>query len=385
MKDDRRLSLALIRQRHTPFGGAERFLDRAMGALRARGVEITLIARRWEGASDGIETVRCDPWHLGRWWRDVAFARCVTERLAQRRFDLVQSHERIPGCDLYRAGDGVHAEWLVQRGRARGGVACWLDRINPYHRHVVSQERRLFEHPHLKAVICNSRMVRDEILARFRIAPEKLVVIYSGVDLARFHPEMRAEARMTARAGWGIGADESMLLFVGSGFERKGVPILLAALAHLEPTTRLLVVGRDKAQGRMEALARRLGVAGRVIFTGGLRDVVSCYAAADAVVLPTLYDPFPNVALEAMAMGLPLVTSFKCGAVDLIEHGVNGLLGDALDLATLTDNLRSLGHADYRAALGRAARETVAGLSLEAMSARLLELYEGLLAREPGS
>ncbi|MBF0260375.1 MAG: glycosyltransferase family 4 protein [Magnetococcales bacterium] len=375
------MRLALIRQRHTPFGGAERFLERAMGALRARGVAITLIARRWEGGCDGLETVRCDPWHLGRWWRDVAFARCVHARLAERRFDLVQSHERIPGCDLYRAGDGVHAEWLEQRGRARGGLARWLDGINPFHRHLLRQERRLFEHPDLKAVICNACMVREEILSRFRIAPEKLVVIYSGVDLTRFHPETRRRERAVARAAWGIAPDETLLLFVGSGFERKGVPALLAALARLDPGTRLVVVGRDKAQGRMEALARRLGVAERVIFTGGLRDVLPCYAAADAVVLPTLYDPFPNVALEAMAMGLPLVTSFKCGAVDLIEHGVNGLLGDALDLATLTENLRILLDPERRLRMGQAARETVAGLSLEAMSARLLALYQGLLER----
>ncbi|GAB0056208.1 Lipopolysaccharide core biosynthesis protein RfaG [Candidatus Magnetaquicoccaceae bacterium FCR-1] len=384
MTGDREMRLALIRQRHTPFGGAERFLDRAMGALRARGVAITLIARRWEGGCDGLETVRCDPWHLGRWWRDVAFARCVHARLAERRFDLVQSHERIPGCDLYRAGDGVHAEWLEQRGRARGRVARWLDGINPFHRHLLNQERLLFEHADLKAVICNSRMVRAEILARFRIAPEKLVVIYSGVDLERFHPETRARERDAARAGWGIAPHETLLLFVGSGFERKGVPALLTALAGLDRATRLVVVGRDKAQGRMEGLARRLGVADRVLFTGGRRDVVPCYAAADAVVLPTLYDPFPNVALEAMAMGLPLVTTFKCGAVDLIDHGVNGLLGDALDLATLTRNLQSLDDAAYRVALGRAARETVVGLSLETMSARLMELYQGLLTRGAG-
>ncbi|MEO5346312.1 MAG: glycosyltransferase family 4 protein [Magnetococcus sp. YQC-9] len=379
MTDEPEVSLALIRQRYTPFGGAERFLDRAMSALRSRGVTITLIARRWEGECGDIETVRCNPWYLGRWWRDAGFAACVGAHLAKRTFDLTQSHERIPGCDLYRAGDGVHAEWLDQRGRTRDPLSRWLERLNPYHRYLLAQERKLFEHPDLEAVICNSRMVRAEILARFRIAPEKIAVIYSGVDPETFHPEVRARLHLPARAEWGIDPDELLLLFVGSGFERKGLLYLLTALARMPPPVRLLVVGHDKAQARMAALTKRLGVADRVIFTGGRREVVSCYAAADAVVLPTLYDPFPNVALEAMAMGLPLVTSFKCGAVDLIEHGRNGLLCDPLDIPALTANLESLRDAHLRADLGRAAREAVAELTLEAMSARLLELYQSLL------
>ncbi|MBF0627903.1 MAG: glycosyltransferase family 4 protein [Magnetococcales bacterium] len=378
-----RLSLALIRQRYTPFGGAERFLERAMSALQAQGVAITLIARRWEGEEgQGIARVRCDPWHLGRWWRDAAFARCVQRLLTPRRYDLVQSHERIPGCDLYRAGDGVHAEWLAQRGRAQGAIGRGLMALNPYHRHVLAMERRLFEHPGLKAVICNSRMVRDEILGRFRIAPDKLKVIYSGVDLERFHPDQKMRHRAVMRAQWGMTEDELLFLFVGSGFRRKGLPALLTALSGMRHPARLVVVGRDKEQNRMRSLARHLGIAARVMFVGGCREVIPYYAAADAVVLPTLYDPFPNVALEAMAMGLPLVTSLKCGAVDWIRHGENGLLADALDREALTCNLERLEDPILRAALGVAARSTVLPVSLEAMSMQLLELYRELLGRE---
>ncbi|MBF0180442.1 MAG: glycosyltransferase family 4 protein [Magnetococcales bacterium] len=376
------MKLALIRQRYNPFGGAERFLERAMDALRAQGVEITLIARQWETGMTGITPLSCDPFHLGRWWRDAGFARAVGRRLQGHPYHLTQTHERIPGCDIYRAGDGVHAEWLQQRGRGQSPLARRLALLNPYHRYVLDAERRLFEDPGLRAVICNSRMVRDEILARFRIDPGKLHVIYNGVDMQRFHPDARALHRERVRREWGIGEGEVCFLFVGSGFARKGVGVLLRAMARLPEGCRLLVAGRDKEQARMTRLAARLGLRDRVSFAGGCKEVIPLYAAADAVALPTLYDPFPNVALEAMAMGLPLVTSHKCGAVDLIVPGRNGLLADALDAEDLARQLASLQDPGLREAMGRAARETVAPLTLEAMGTQLVALYQQLLRKE---
>ncbi|MBF0462960.1 MAG: glycosyltransferase family 4 protein [Magnetococcales bacterium] len=376
------LSLALIRQRYTPFGGAERFLDRAMGALRADGVHLTLLARSWSGEVAGLQTLSCNPPGWGRLWRDMSFACCVRRQLRRHHFDLVQSHERIAGCDLYRAGDGVHRVWLEQRGRTLGWPGRLATAWSPYHRYVLAAERRLFESSRLRAVICNSEMVRAEIARCFVIDPAKLHVIYSGVDSERFHPSLRERWRVETRQRWSIPPEAFVLLFVGSGFARKGVPILLEAMAQLPASVWLWVVGQDRQSGAMQRRARRLGLGQRVCFTGGQRGVESFYGAADGLVLPTLYDPFPNVALEGMAAGLPLVTSHQCGAADLIRHGENGLLGDALDRAQLVANIRLLQADPVRcAAMGRAARQTVAPLTLEAMSQRLLGLYQTLLQR----
>lgn len=112
---------------------------------------------------------------------------------------------------------------------------------------------------------------------------------------------------------------------------------------------------------------------------GGQQEVAPFYGAGDVLVLPTLYDPFPNVALEGMAAGLPLVTSHQCGAADLITHGENGMLGDALDQARLLENLSLLQDPTHRETMGHAARKRVEPLTLEAMSQRLLHLYERLL------
>ncbi len=371
------LSVALVRQRYTPDGGAERFVSRALHALQAQGVAVTLIARQWRG-EPGVKTLGCNPLYYGRWWRDRSFARGVCRLIQSHHFDLVQSHERIACCDIYRAGDGVHREWLQQLARIRGPFGRFGMMVNPYHRYVLAAERRLFTSPRLRAVVCNSRMVKEEIQRHFSVAAEKLHVIYSGVDTDSYHPRLR-EQRARTRRQYDIPETADLFLFVGSGFERKGVATLIAAMGSMPAGSHLLIVGRDKHQQRYERLARAHGLGTRVRFLGSRPDVKPFYGAADALVLPTLYDPFPNVALEAFATGLPVITSPKCGAAELINHGENGYVCDALDRAGLAACMRQFLSAD-RSALSQAARATTAGLGLEAMSQRLLKLYETVLS-----
>lgn len=374
------LKIALIRQRYTPFGGAERFVSRAIQALREQGAEITLITRRWE--SDGNMTaLTCDPLYLGSLWRDWSFSRCVQRTLADRDFDLVQSHERIPGCNVYRAGDGVHREWLVQRRRVLGAFGRLSLLLNPYHHYTLAAERRLFSSPLLQAVICNSRMVQDELCRYFGLPREKLPIIYSGVDTGEYHPGLRTLHRQATRTAHQIPADAPLFLFVGSGFERKGVPVLLHALAQV-PTAYLMVVGKDKQQAKIERLSTKLGLSSRVRFLGGQQDVRPFYGAADAFVLPTLYDPFPNVALEAMACGLPVITSSKSGAAELIEQGVEGFVCDALDTAALARHLATLVDPVAAIRMREAARAKVEPFSLERMGEALLDLYRSLLSKK---
>ncbi len=127
----------------------------------------------------------------------------------------------------------------------------------------------------------------------------------------------------------------------------------------------------------------KLGVAGRVRFVGGVSDVRPFLAAADAFVLPTLYDPFPNAALEAMAAGLPVVTSTKCGAAEVVREGESGFVRDALDVEGLAGCLDRLDPGTARR-MGEAAREAVAPLTPEAMGREYLALYERLLAGKLG-
>lgn len=367
--------VAFIRQKYVHDGGAERFLSRALEALSSRNVSLTLLTREWRGG-EGFDVIVCNPFYVGRLWRDRSFARAVCRELAKRSFDLVQSHERIGCCDVYRAGDGVHREWLRQRARAlscggRLGVA-----VNPYHRYILKAEKKTITGA--RAIICNSQMVKREIREHFDVPETRLHVIYNGVDTAYFHPQLR-EGRAAARRQFGVPENATVFLFVGSGFERKGVGRVLPAFARQRSAPYLLVVGHDKNLAAYRRQAEQLGLTDRVKFLGAQRDVRPYYAAADAFIFPTLYDPFANVILEAMATGLPVITSSKCGGAELIQQGVNGYVCDALDRDALAEHMEKLAHVVECRRVGLAARKTVEGMTFANMATELDRLYAQLL------
>jgi len=374
------MRLAIIRQRYTPYGGAERFVEAALEALLERGIAITLYTRSWpQTRLQLIEPVLCNPLYVGRLWRDRSFARAVCAKIARQPPELVQSHERLLCCDVYRAGDGLHQAYLEERLRDASPFARRLVEWSPYHRYILDMERRLFTSPALRAVICNSKMVKDEILERFGFAESALHVIYNAVDSDVFSPQLK-EHRDAVRAKLGVADFATVFLLLGSGYVRKGVARAIAALARLPGDTYLFVVGRDKARGWYKRLAQELGVAHRVALLGPQEDPRPFFGAADAFVLPTLYDPCPNAVLEAMACGLPVVTSNKCGAAELILEHDAGFVCPARDVDSLAWHMMTLTDATARATLGARAREAVLPLTPAAMTLQLVLLYRDLLA-----
>jgi UDP-glucose:(heptosyl)LPS alpha-1,3-glucosyltransferase len=376
--------IALIRQKYNPAGGAERFVSRAMRELAQQGAEVTLITRQWDHNSDQV-AVELTPWYVGSTWRDWSFARAVCRHLQRTKYDLVQSHERLDCCDLFRAGDGVHREWLGQRARAMNPVRRLGMLFNPHHGYLLQVERRMFESRRLRAVICNSRMVRDEILRHYHIAADKLNVIYNGVDLEEFNPDRGGAWRDGVREKLGIPENMLTMLHVGSGFERKGVAVLLRAVARAPVLCHLIVVGRDKHEARYRRLAVKLGIEARVHFMGTQADPKPFYAAADAFAMASLYEPFANASMEALAMGLPVVTSIKSGAAEILEKDKTGYICDALDVSAFAAAIHALADRDKRHAMSVAARQLAEQFSLAAMTRQLLDLYRRLLALPPAS
>ncbi|PAS95988.1 MAG: hypothetical protein BSR46_16125 [Candidatus Dactylopiibacterium carminicum] len=383
------LHLAIVRQAYNPFGGAERFIERALNSLGPDAVRVTLLTRKWNSEPRPGMAVRLlrTP-GLGRLLRDISFTRSVRTLIRSQVFDLVQSHERIPGCDIFRAGDGLHVSWLEQRARTLGTLGRLLQRLSPWHRYILRMEARMFAHPHLRAVICNSEMVRQDVARRYPRLASRLHLIHNGIDLAHFHPGLRAQYRDSIREQLGVPESARVVVFVGSGFERKGVGQLLAAMAEPGLTqAELWVIGKDKHARRFQRRAQQLGVASRVRFLGPKKDVAPYLGAADAFALPTLYDPMPNAALEALASGLPVLSSIQSGAAELIQLGQNGERVDALDIhgiATALGRLLEAAHdPSQQPALASAARQSVAAMSQESMAAELTALYRQLLG-QPG-
>ncbi|WP_286236631.1 glycosyltransferase family 4 protein [Neptuniibacter halophilus] len=376
--------LAIIRQRYRPDGGAERFVSQALAALAETSqLDVSVITRGWEGENrSGYQVLQCDPQQRGRVEREQAFAGKALQLLKEHQFDLVQSHERIPGCDIYRAGDGVHKVWLQQRDRVIGCLQRFWQQRSAFHRYQLATEKALFTHPELKAVICNSEMVKQEIIQHFATPTDKIHVIYNAVDGERFKP-VTADQKQALKKKLGLATDKPVAIYVGSGFQRKGLEAAIGAVAK-QPDYQLLVVGKDKKQRRYEKLAARLGCAERVLFAGVQKEMPEYYNAADLLLLPTLYDPFPNVILEAMSSGLPVITSRKCGGAEFIRQGEEGFVTDALDVDAMAAALGQLKDPQQWQRSSVAARQRVAACTPENLAGQLLALYQSLLSGTGG-
>ncbi|WP_434526267.1 glycosyltransferase family 4 protein [Photorhabdus asymbiotica] len=372
------LRLAIIRQKYRPDGGAERFVSRALEALNHQQLELNVITRSWQGETNSNWHLHlCNPIKLGRISRERGFAKAARSIWQQEKFDLVQSHERIAGCDIYRAGDGVHRRWLLQRAKILPKWrAKWLlnDR---YHRYVMDAEKEMYSAPELKKVICNSEMIKKELIEDFNLAEEKISVIYNAIDHQKFYPA-NEQARLQLRKKNHIPLNTKCLIYVGSGFERKGLAAAIKAIARTGDY--LLVIGKDKEQKKYLSLANSLGCNERIRFMGLQKQTLPFYQMADALLLPTLYDPFPNVILEAMACGLPVITSMTCGGAEFVTQEKNGFVCDALDISQLTEAIQCIPDNILGTKMSSEARNRILNSTPEHLSQQLIHLYQRVLA-----
>jgi UDP-glucose:(heptosyl)LPS alpha-1,3-glucosyltransferase len=310
-------------------GGVETATAGLVRALVEHGHELHWLSPGWQAPMPGVTVHRLLVPPLPRPARLLAVAGLARLVVRRGRWDVVQSHERTLGQDVYRAGEGCHRGYLATRESAGG--------LSFHHRLVLALERRVFERtPRIVAI---ARAGKVEIERLYGVPADRVTVVYNGVDLERFHPRNRSAHRRATREEAGVPAQALVAVFVGSGFERKGLATAIEALAALgDPTSQLLVLGRgDTAAYR--ALATRLGLGERVHWLGLRPDLERWYAASDALLLPARYEPFGNVHLEALASGLPVLTSTRAGGSEVIEEGVNGAVREPTDAAGLAKAL----------------------------------------------
>lgn len=302
------MKLALIRRQFAATGGAELYLERLLRTLLKQGHEVHLFAEAWSETLDDVKFHRIAATG-SRATRPVNFSETVRAALTKKSFDCVFSLERTEQQDVYRAGDGLHRVWLERRKQ----FAPWWKKpfvgSGAFHRNIMALEARTFVPQNTQHVIVNSEMVRREILQHFQFPAERIHLVRNGVDVARFQNGKRDETR----ARFGVKDNEFLLLFVGSGWERKGLSFVLDAMART-PRLKLLVVGKGRKPASLA----------NAIFAGPMADVENAYAAADLFVTLPIYEPSANVVAEALAAGLPVVTSANNGAAEVLEEGVTG-------------------------------------------------------------
>jgi UDP-glucose:(heptosyl)LPS alpha-1,3-glucosyltransferase len=367
--------IALVVERFEPRGGGvEGVAWNVAHGLAAAGDEVWVFARRAE--APGAPAVRVRPVPARVPWkpiRTLLFSSGCGRAARAARCDLVHSFSRTRHQDVYRAGGGSHASYME---RAYGRAGARLRRLSPRHAVVLGIESRVFADPR-QTIQCNSLMVRDELRSRYGVPEARLPVVWNGVDLERFRPGRRETERERVRAELGARAGAAAWLLVGSEFHRKGLDTALRALAGGGPTdAELWVCGGDRV-GAWRALAERLGVLGRVRFLGARADVERLYAAADALILPTRYDAFANVCLEAAASGLPVLTSGSNGAAAFLGSAAL-VVEDPEDAAGFAKGLDALAEPALRTRLAAEARARAQERSWARHVAELRALYAQL-------
>jgi UDP-glucose:(heptosyl)LPS alpha-1,3-glucosyltransferase len=372
------MKIALLRQRVTALGGAETTLSYLVRGLTAAGHQVSVYGTDREPearAALGPEVayVRVPVWG-GKTLRLISFALNSRRLLKMAGPQVGFSLERVPGAQVYRAGDGCHREFLSRRAPYLSPLARTAQGLTPFHRVMLVVERRLFRDPELLRVIANSRQVREEIIRLYGVDPARIRVIFNGLDRQRFHP-LTPGAAATLRRRLGAPEDGAVVLFAGSGFERKGLIYLLQAFGSLtDKTSHLWVVGKGHTPV-YQRLAQRLGVAHRVKFWGPVTETAPFYQAATVLALPTLYDPCSNVVLEALGCGTPAVTTAANGAAAFITPGENGvILPQPDDIAGLGEAMAAFLARDRDPEVAQAAVQAVAGLSWETTVAQTLEV-----------
>jgi UDP-glucose:(heptosyl)LPS alpha-1,3-glucosyltransferase len=369
--------IIFVRQQFSQFGGAELILDRMLAALAARGKRVALLGRSWRGGRD-VEFIRCDPPKLTRAFRETLFARAACRLIAREKGALVQAHERVPCCDIFRAGDGVHAAYLEAKRRTQTAFGRLTDRFSLFHRNTLALERQLFASPRLQAAIVNSAMVANDIVRYFGFARERIHLVPNGIDLARFRLQARNEHRAAVRVRLGVPAAKPVALFVGSGFERKGLRAAIHAAAACGDAE-LWAIGHDRRPASFVAEAERAGL-GRHFRLIGPADPLPYYAAADVLVLPSFYDPFPSTVIEALACGLPVVTTTGCGARDVARRLDPRLVRDALDREGLAEALRVALMLAAKPETAAHARAIAEEFGIDRMIDRMLAVHDAVRA-----
>ncbi len=331
------MKIALAHKRLDLAGGTERDFYRTAEGLRDLGHEVHLFCCEF-GVSppEGTMAHRVPMLALGRTARLLSFAFLSPRVIFPHKCDVVMSFGRMIQQDILRSGGGSHRVFLEKMSQGEDVWRRLWHRFSLYHRSVLAIERMQFRPGSYKKILAVSREVKREIMSTYNVPEKKVAVIYNGVDSERFHPRNRERAREKIKRQWGIPLEAPVVLFVGSGFQRKGLDRLLRIwgsprLAGIY----LLVVGEDAQRSRYGSWAGKQAKE-RVVFAGRQNEVENYYGAADLLVLPALQEAFGNVVLEALASGLPVAVSRTVGAAEVLTGELGqGILTSADDLSEI--------------------------------------------------
>lgn len=376
------MKIALIHKKYTTHGGTERYMVGLSKFLVEKGHEVHVIT----GSIDKDSKLEEINYHLvSAWGKHLGIDKYIFAKAAKREiekydFDIIQSFSRLGFGDVIRIGGGCHQVFLDK----------YLNSLeNPIYKFKKKLEYKLslqdyftryyeakdFEEGNYKKIVAVSQMVKDDIIKLYDVPADDIIVNHNGVDINKFHPKNKDKFSAVIRKKHCLTKDDYVLLFLGTGFKRKGLKYVLSALKSVD-NAKLMIVGKGDIE-KFKSKAEELSVLDRCRFIGPVREVEKYYAAADIFVFPSTYDPCANVTLEAMASGLPIITTKDNGASGVIDDGKNGyVLEKADNVKKIIEYIKTLKVNDKRKEFSKNAREVMLKHSKKDNYQRILDLYK---------
>jgi UDP-glucose:(heptosyl)LPS alpha-1,3-glucosyltransferase len=377
------MRIGLVIDRFRPLrGGAEQWTYQFTRHLLAEGHEVHVVAQDFVPEAEQLPIVQHP---VGRIRSASRLAEAVERQLRTLSLDVI--HDMGTGWygDIFESHYGSrYGQWDRKLSLLPRWLRPWKRasiRLLPRYRRLHHLMQRQFSDPH-QIVIALSKMVARDYEHYHAVPRERIRLVYNGVDTERFSPARCDQHRHEVRQRLGIADAEVAFLFNGHDYARKGLSVAMRAvgiLARDHRPVRLLVLG-GKPNWRWLRLAHGLRLDGRAVFVGVADDPVPFYAAADAVVLPTFYDPCALVTLEAAACGLPNVTTQFNGSAELLTNGVDGFVqDDPADYRELASRLEQLLDPTLRRRMGEAARRTALQHTFDRNFREVLAVYRQVL------
>jgi len=324
------MKIALVKRRYSLcHGGSERYCVNLARGLEKAGHHVTVIGTVIDAdLKDEIEFRRVSVNRISSWTDNRSFAVNAGNIAKEGRFDIVYGLGRSFGLDAVRITERLQSHWV--NVHYNPFLSRPLQKWNPRHRTLISLEKAIYQAESLRRIVTQSKLDRQLLSQYYGETPASVETVYNGVDLDLFHPRIQ-DSQHEVRKLLQISVNEILLIFASMDFAGKGLKTILQAISLLKDSgIHLAVLGNGPVR-KFQKCARHLGIENKIHFLGRRSDIQRFYGAGALFVLPTTYEPFPNVILEAMACELPAITTKTNGSAEIIEHKKNGYLIETIN------------------------------------------------------
>ncbi len=372
-------------------GGCEIYIGDISRRLAKDGHAVHLYACRWDAAAlpDSMTFHKLEVPSGPRFLRPWRFASACETALKQNAHDVTVGFDKTWGQDVLYPQGGLHlaSREYNRRKHTNAFIRTLADIgkfLDPAARSFAKLERKQYLGTDRPIIIVNSEMVQRHFQHYYHLGADRVQVLRSAIDPLRFQAEDRVARRAAERSKWNVSAEEPIGLFVAMNYRLKGLAPLIRAVAAVpaEHKFKIAIVGHPKFQAYAR-LAEKLGASDRLLFLGHRNDPKDAYFAADFLVHPTFYDPCSLVVLEALACGLPIITTAFNGASELLSVPENGLVvPNPHDTAALAQALATMLNPEYRASASASALQAASRWTFEDHYQAMLKVFEAAMHKK---